>query len=53
MIVEVYQTGLPIDYIVFDTFYTAGWITKKINRLKLKWVGVLHPITTICYKNQH
>ena len=53
MIVEVYQTGLPIDYIVFDTFYTAGWITKKINRLKLKWVGVLHPRTTICYKNQH
>ncbi len=27
MIVEVHQEGLAIDYIVFDTFYTAGWMT--------------------------
>jgi len=52
MIVEVYQTGLPIDYIVFDTLYTAGWLTKKINRPGLKWVGVLHPKTTVCYRHQ-
>ena len=52
MIQEVYQQGLPIQYIVFDTFYTAGWLTKKINRLGWKWVGVLHPRTTVCYRNR-
>ena len=52
MIVEVYQSGLPIQYIVFDTFYTAGWLTKKINRLGLKWVGLLHPNTTIHYRDR-
>jgi len=52
MIVEVYKTGLPIDYIAFDTFYTAGWMTKKINRLGLKWVGVLHPRTTVYYRDR-
>jgi len=52
MIVEVYQAGLPIEYIVFDTLYTAGWLTKKINRLGLKWVGVLHPNTTVYYRHR-
>jgi hypothetical protein len=52
MIVEVYQQGLGIDYIVFDTLYTAGWMTKRINRLGLKWVGVLHPRTTVHYRNR-
>jgi hypothetical protein len=52
MIVGVHQQGLGIDYIVFDTLYTAGWMTKKINRLGLKWVGVLHPRTTVHYRNR-
>ena len=52
MIVEVYQAGLPIEYIVFDTLYTAGWLTKKINRRGLKWVGVLHPNTTVYYRHR-
>ena len=52
MIVEVVQAGLPIQYIVFDTLYTAGWLTKKINRLGLTWVGVLHPNTTVYYRNR-
>ncbi len=52
MIVEVVQRGLPIQYIAFDTFYTAGWLTKKINRLGLTWVGVLHPNTTVYYRNR-
>ena len=52
MIVEVHQQGLGIDYMVFDTLYTAGWMTKKINRLGLKWVGVLHPRTTVHYRNR-
>ena len=52
MIVDVVQQGLPIDYIVFDTLYTAGWLTKKTSRLGLTWVGVLHPRTTVCYQNR-
>jgi hypothetical protein len=52
MIVEVYQEGLAIDYIVGDTFYTASWLTKKIERLGLKWVGVLHPKATVYYRER-
>lgn len=52
MIVEVYQEGLEIEYVVGDTLYTAGWMTKKINRLGLKWVGVLHPRTIVYYRNR-
>jgi len=52
MIVDVVQQGLPTDYIVFDTLYTSGWLTKKISRLGLTWVGVLHPRTTVCYRHQ-
>ena len=52
MIVEVHQAGLPIDYMAFDTFYTAGWMTKKISRLGVKWVGVLPPRTRIYYRNR-
>jgi hypothetical protein len=52
MIVEVYQEGLEMAYLTFDTLYTAGWLTKKIHRLGWKWVGVLHPRTTVCYRNR-
>jgi putative transposase len=52
MIVEVHHQGLPIEYVVFDTHYTAGWLTKKINHLGLKWVGVLHPNTTVYYRKR-
>jgi hypothetical protein len=52
MIREVYQEGLTVAYVTGDTHYTAGWLTKKIDRLGLKWVGVLHPRTTVCYRNR-
>ena len=52
MIVEICQEGLEIRYIVGDTLYTAGWMTKKINRLGLQWVGVLHPRTTVYYRKR-
>jgi len=52
MIQEIYQQKLPVRYIVFDTFYTAGWLTKRINRLGWKWVGVLHPKARVCYRNR-
>jgi len=52
MIVEVVAQGLPIEYIAMDTLYSGSWLTKKIDRLGLKWVGVLHPNTTVFYRNQ-
>lgn len=52
MMAEVYQQGLHITYVTGDTHYTAGWLTKKMNRLGLTWVGVLHPRTTICYRHR-
>ena len=33
MIVDVIAAGVPADYLLFDTFYTAGWLTKKLRRL--------------------
>jgi hypothetical protein len=41
---------LPIDYIVFDSAYTAGKLTKKLTRLGLTWHGVLHPHTIVIWK---
>ena len=52
MIVGVYPTGLPIQYVVLDTLYTAGWLTKRLHRLGLQWVGVLHPNTTAYYRHR-
>jgi hypothetical protein len=52
MLTEVVAEGLPIQYVVFDTPYTAGWLTKRITRLGLIWVGVLHPNTIVYYRNQ-
>lgn len=52
MVGEVYQTGLEITYVTGDTLYSAGWLVKKITRLGLTWVGVLHPRTTVIYRNR-
>ena len=52
MIAEVHQEGLSIAYVTGDTLYTAGWLTKKIHRLGLKWVGVSHPRTTVYYRKR-
>lgn len=52
MIREVYQEGLEITYVTGDTLYSGGWLFKKVNRLGLTWVGVLHPKTTVVYRNR-
>jgi hypothetical protein len=52
MIREVYQEGLEITYVTGDTLYSGGWLVKKINRLGLTWVGVLHPRTTVIYRKR-
>ena len=53
MIIEVVSQALPVEYIVFDSFYTAGWMTKKISHLGIVWVGVLSPRTKVCYRNKY
>jgi hypothetical protein len=52
MVSEVYQKGLPITYVTGDTLYSGGWLVKKLNRLGLTWVGVLHPTTTVIYRRR-
>ena len=47
MLLEILAEGLPFDFVVFDTHYTSGWLTKKLGRLGVRWVGVLPPRTTV------
>lgn len=42
--------GLPCQYIVFDTHYTAGWFTKRLARLGLIWQGTLDPKTHVVWR---
>mgnify|MGYP000113341425 CR=1 FL=1 len=39
MLREVLPWGLPVAYLVFDGWYTAGWFTKWLTRVGLTWVG--------------
>jgi SRSO17 transposase len=52
MISEVHQKGLEITYVTGDTLYSGGWLVKKLNHLEMTWVGVLHPRTTVIYRNR-
>ena len=52
MLTELVGEGLPIQYVVFDSLYTAGWLTKRISRLGLTWIGVLNPRTTVYYRQR-
>jgi hypothetical protein len=51
MVLEVVAQRLPFEYIVFDTHYTAGWFTKRLHRLGLKWQGTLDPRTNVMYRD--
>jgi hypothetical protein len=50
LIEAVVAASLPVQYIVFDTAYTAGWFTKKLAPLGLTWQGTLHPNTRVHWK---
>jgi hypothetical protein len=52
MIVEVVQQGLQFEYVTGDTLYSGGHLAKMVNRLGFTWVGVLHPKTTVYYRNK-
>jgi len=39
MLTELFPLRLPVVYLVFDGWYTAGWFTKWLTRVGLTWVG--------------
>jgi hypothetical protein len=52
MLRELLAAGCPAAYLVGDTAYTGGQVTKTAGRLGLTWVGTLSPRTTVVYRGQ-
>ena len=52
MLREVVGAGCPAAYLVGDTAYTGGAISKTAERLGLVWVGTLQPRTQVLYRGQ-
>lgn len=50
LVVTAVQAGLPSEFVVFDTHYTAGWFTKRLARLGLSWQGTLDPKTHVVWQ---
>ena len=49
---EVVAAGCPAAYLVGDTAYTGGAVSKTAARLGLVWVGTLAPRTTVVWRGQ-
>jgi hypothetical protein len=52
MLREVVAAGCPAAYLVGDTAYTGGCVSKAAGRLGLGWVGTLSPRTTVVYRGK-
>lgn len=52
MVEELLVEGLPFDYMVFDSQYTAGWFTRKLSRLRITWVGSLRARNVVVYQGR-
>jgi hypothetical protein len=52
MLRELVAAGCPAAYLVGDTAYTGGCVSKAAGRLGLIWVGTLSPRTTVVYRGQ-
>ncbi len=52
LVTAVMLEKLPVAYIVGDTHSTAGWFTKRLARLGLRWYGTLDPKTIVLWRNQ-
>ena len=52
MLREVVAAGCPAAYLVGDTAYTGGVVSKTAARLGLTWVGTLAPRTTVVYRGR-
>jgi hypothetical protein len=49
MLTELVAARLPFQYLVADTHYTAGWLTRLAGRLGITRVGPLPPPTTVIW----
>jgi hypothetical protein len=52
MLTELVAAHLPFSYLVADTHYTAGWLTRLAGRLGITWVGTLPPRTTVVWHDR-
>jgi hypothetical protein len=52
MLTELVAARLPFQYLVADTHYTAGWLTRLAGRLHITWVGPLPPRTTVVFNGR-
>jgi hypothetical protein len=52
LVTLVVQHGLRVQYLVGDTHYTAGWFTKRLNRLGVTWHGTLDPKTSVVWRGR-
>jgi DDE superfamily endonuclease len=52
MLRELVAAGCPAAYMVGDTAYTGGVISKAAAGLGLVWVGTLNPRTQVVYRGQ-
>jgi hypothetical protein len=52
MLTELVAARLPVAYLVADTHYTAGWLTRLASRLRVTWVGTLPPRTTVVWHSR-
>jgi DDE superfamily endonuclease len=52
MLREVVAARCPAAYLVGDTAYTGGCVSKAAGRLGLVWVGTLSPRTTVVYRGK-
>jgi hypothetical protein len=52
MLRELVAAGCPAAYLVGDTAYTGGCVSKTAARLGVPWVGTLSPRTTVVYGGQ-
>jgi hypothetical protein len=49
---ELVAAGCPAAYLVGDTAFTGGIVSKTAGRLGLSWVGTIAPRTTIVHRGQ-
>ncbi len=52
LVSAVVLAHLPVQYIVGDTHYTAGWFTKWLTRVGLTWHGTLDPKTHVVWRGE-
>ncbi len=52
MLREVVAARCPAAYLVGDTAYTGGGVSKTAARLGLVWVGTIGPRTTVVYRGR-